>query len=160
MQTSYTCLGEVHTPQDIWPRCAHRTATHLFLLIQKKAAVRDAQQPFLKSCRCWSTRTRTWNDRTRICSVTITPYSNLFKVRTSTRGISLLRCKVTKFSLTANLRLYFFDKIQVCQKKKEEASHESSIPRHRKARLAFLLHHLTTKSWNKAIFLLNLKKLT
>ena len=25
---------------------------------------------------CWGTRTRTKNDRTRICSVTITPYPN------------------------------------------------------------------------------------
>ena len=25
---------------------------------------------------CWDTRTRTRNDRTRICSVTITPYPN------------------------------------------------------------------------------------
>ena len=25
---------------------------------------------------CWDTRIRTWNDRTGICSVTITPYPN------------------------------------------------------------------------------------
>ncbi len=29
---------------------------------------------------CWDTRTRTKNDRTRICSVTITPYPNFFVV--------------------------------------------------------------------------------
>lgn len=30
------------------------------------------------SFRCWDTWTRTKNDRTRICSVTITPYPNMF----------------------------------------------------------------------------------
>ena len=38
---------------------------------QKKAKHLNAS-PF-----CWGTRTRTKNDRTRICSVTITPYPNV-----------------------------------------------------------------------------------
>ncbi len=29
--------------------------------------------------KCWDTRTRTKNDRTRICSVTITPYPNIVR---------------------------------------------------------------------------------
>ena len=38
---------------------------------------------------CWDTRTRTKNDRTRICSVTITPYPN------NTYSYLKLHCKVT-----------------------------------------------------------------
>ena len=34
---------------------------------------------------CWDTRTRTKNDRTRICSVTITPYPNInFAIKQTT----------------------------------------------------------------------------
>ena len=36
------------------------------------------QQP-IALCNSWDTRIRTWNDRTRICSVTITPYPNVIR---------------------------------------------------------------------------------
>lgn len=42
---------------------------HFILVNKKRTSKRDALT-------CWDTRTRTKNDRTRICSVTITPYPN------------------------------------------------------------------------------------
>ena len=47
----------------------------------------------------WGTRTRTKNDRTRICSVTITPYPNLF---------SIAGAKVLLFSECAKILATFF----------------------------------------------------
>ena len=51
---------------------------------------------------CWDTRTRTKNDRTRICSVTITPYPNQMKIklfswdtRTRTKNDRTRICSVT-----------------------------------------------------------------
>ena len=44
------------------------------ILPKKKSLSTDIQQP--SDYLCWGTRTRTKNDRTRICSVTITPYPN------------------------------------------------------------------------------------
>ena len=46
---------------------------------------------------CWATRTRTLNDRTRICSVTITPSVN-----------SQLRCKGSTFFSKTNIFVDFF----------------------------------------------------
>ncbi len=49
------------------------------LLINKFIAMHIKQKDVDKSTSpffvfsCWATRIRTWNDRTRICSVTITP---------------------------------------------------------------------------------------
>ena len=45
---------------------------------------------------CWGTRTRTKNDRTRICSVTITPYPN---VLTTERRVLNCGCKGAKVLL-------------------------------------------------------------
>ena len=41
------------------------------------------RKPFSGTCglTCWGTRTRTKNDRTRICSVTITPYPNVLAIK-------------------------------------------------------------------------------
>ena len=43
----------------------------------KKTALRSESQRSQTLCSCWGTRTRTRKGRTRICSVTITPYPKL-----------------------------------------------------------------------------------
>ena len=48
----------------------------------------------LSDCSCWGTRTRTKNDRTRICSVTITPYP---KITTNRPATFECGCKGTFF---------------------------------------------------------------
>ena len=55
---------------------------------------------------CWSTRIRTWNDRTRICSVTITPYSKV----ASTVSFSICAAKVRTFLEPPNVFSIFFAK--------------------------------------------------
>ena len=51
--------------------------------ITGKIGQRKSQPPYFQAIgilSCWGTRTRTKNDRTRICSVTITPYPNHFAI--------------------------------------------------------------------------------
>ena len=55
---------------------------------------------------CWSTRIRTWNDRTRICSVTITPYSKV----ASTVSFPICAAKVRTFLEPPNVFSIFFAK--------------------------------------------------
>ena len=57
---------------------------------------------------CWGTRIRTRKGRTRICSVTITPYPNLFA---STLSFRFCGCKGTTFLRTAKIFRDFFIKI-------------------------------------------------
>ena len=38
--------------------------------------VNTKKEPLFQEALRWATRIRTWNDRTRICSVTITPWPN------------------------------------------------------------------------------------
>ena len=60
------------------------------------------QQP-IALCNSWDTRIRTWNDRTRICSVTITPYPN------SRHNPNLnCVCKVRRFFLMSQAYLDIF----------------------------------------------------
>lgn len=54
----------------------------------------------------WDTRTRTKNDRTRICSVTITPYPNVFTTRLQPHCV----CKVTAFFRFSKINWEFFHK--------------------------------------------------
>ena len=64
----------------------------------------DFQQ--LSGLNGWGTRTRTRKGRTRICSVTITPYPKLFSLATD---LCLnCGCKGTTFSATAKTFWYFF----------------------------------------------------
>ena len=55
---------------------------------------------------CWDTRTRTKNDRTRICSVTITPYPNI----SATRSL-IASAKVRIKFETQTFFAFFFNKI-------------------------------------------------
>ena len=66
---------------------------------------------YIKKCNplaasfCWDTRTRTRNDRTRICSVTITPYPNFMSAIVLFPDCD---CKGTHFFLTDNIFTDFF----------------------------------------------------
>ena len=60
---------------------------------------------FRKFC-CWGTRTRTRKGRTRICSVTITPYPNL--LRFAQLSCCLAGAKVLYFLKPPKLFLTFF----------------------------------------------------
>ena len=54
---------------------------------------------------CWGTRTRTKNDRTRICSVTITPYPNVL----------ICGCKGTAFfGMRKNFNYFFCFRREIC----------------------------------------------
>lgn len=71
----------------------NRSCTH-FVNEQSENAVFRKSKKVLSTrrkhlCNSWDTRTRTKNDRTRICSVTITPYPNIEIT------ITKLRCKIT-----------------------------------------------------------------
>ena len=82
--------------------CSYGWETHLDdyhgkntgILQKKNRQVVDLQR--LSGLKCWGTRTRTKNDRTRICSVTITPYPTVFARRTPL--FSICACKGTTFS--------------------------------------------------------------
>ena len=62
------------------------------------------RQPFERWS--WDTRTRTRNDRTRICSVTITPYPNI--IATSTGWFLNCECKGTTFFWITKIFRHFF----------------------------------------------------
>ena len=62
----------------------------------------------------WDTRTRTKNDRTRICSVTITPYPTLSIA--SSGKLPICVCKVSTFLKTIKTFKHFFSKKMAKQK--------------------------------------------
>ena len=60
---------------------------------------------------CWDTRTRTRNDRTRICSVTITPYPKIC-------CILFLECSCKGIECNANMQIFkwlFYEKLNFIQ---------------------------------------------
>ena len=72
--------------------------------IQKSPSA-DIQQ--LGDFVCWGTRTRTKNDRTRICSVTITPYPNTLTA-SRTPLFRFCGCKGRMFFSNTQRKSHFF----------------------------------------------------
>ena len=70
-------------------------------MAQKKEVELKASPLIVES---WDTRTRTKNDRTRICSVTITPYPNFI---VATRSLIASAKVLIIFELTMFSRVFF-----------------------------------------------------
>ena len=69
----------LHSPKKAIPRLCRVGLTFQTFASEhiKKTALRRESQRSQTFCSCWGTRTRTRKGRTRICSVTITPYPKL-----------------------------------------------------------------------------------